>query len=238
MNRGKLIEDLISKKIYEGESDDQLIQVFTDYSVPGNKQSNNGKDKVKGKAIINNAISSHLFEYLESYHVMTHYISKMSDKEMVVKRSERLPFFVYVNNMASKTLAKRIGFENGVFLENPIIEFYLDNDKLRYPMINESHLLALNILSKDETLSVNRILQKVNAVLKSFFERRNIYIAGIKIHFGRHNGHMVICDEMSPDTCHLYDLQANEYLVLDHHSGKADKIEDFYKKIHDKILGD
>ena len=235
MSRGKLIEDLISKKIYEGESDDQLIQVFTDYAMLGNKD---GKDKVKGKAIMNNAISSHLFEYLESYHVMTHFLSKKSDKEMLIKNSERLPFFVVVSNMASGKLAKRIGFENGALLENPIIEFYLESDKLKNPMVNESHLLALNIINKDEVLSVTRILQKVNAVLKSFFERREVHFVGITLKFCRHKGHMVIGDEMTPDTCHLLDIQTNEHLKLDRYSGKLENVEELYKRIHDKILGD
>jgi len=235
LSRGKLIEDLISKKIYEGESEDQLIQVFTDYAVSGGKD---GMDKVKGKAIMNNAISSHLFEYLESYNVMTHFLSKLSDKEMVIKKAEKLPFLVDVTNMASGKLARRIGFENGTLLENPIVEIYLENDKLKNPMVNESHLLALNIISKDEILSINRILQKVNAVLKSFFERRDMHFVQITLRFCRYRGHMVIGDEMTPDTCHLWDIQTNEHLDLSRYSGKLNNIEGLYRKVHDKILGD
>ena len=235
MARGKLIEDLISKKIYEGESDDQLIQVFTDYAITGGK---NGKNRIRGKAIMNNAISCHLFEYLESYHVMTHFLSKLSEKEMVIKKSERLPFYVTVTNLASGKLAKRIGFENGLSLENPIIEFFLEDEDLKYPMVNESHLLALNILTKDEILSVNRILQKVNAVLKSFFERREMYFAQITLRFCRYKGHMLIGDEMTPDTYHLLDTETNEHLDLIRFSGKHNNMANLYKKVHDKILGD
>jgi phosphoribosylaminoimidazole-succinocarboxamide synthase len=226
---------MITKKIYEGESDDQLIQLFTDY-IP--IRNGNKKDKIRGKAVLNNAMSSLLFEYLESYHVMTHFVSKLSEKEMLVKKIEILPFVVTVSNVATNALCKRYGFENGADLENPITEIYLEDDKSKNSMVNDSHLLALNIANNDEVFSVHRTIQKVNAVLKSFFDRRNVKLIQFNLRFGRHKGHMVICDEVTPDTCRLWDALTSERIDPDGNYLKIEKIEKYYKKIHDRILGD
>jgi phosphoribosylaminoimidazole-succinocarboxamide synthase len=141
LSNKKLLDEVGSKKIYEGDSEDRLILSFNDSMVDAD---GNLKGKVKGKAAKNNDISSQIFEYLESYNVMTHFISKLSDKEMQVKKSEILPLEIIVSNAVDKSLSKRFGMEEGSLLNAPIVEYYYKNEKLKNPIVNESHINALN----------------------------------------------------------------------------------------------
>ena len=161
----KLLDEVGAKKIYEGESEDQLILTFNDNMV-------DSQGKVRGKAAKNNDISSQIFEYLESYNVMTHFISKLSEKEMKVRKSEILPLDIIVYNAVDKNLGKRFGMSEGSLLSSPIIEYYYKNELLKNPIVNESHINALNLIVQDEVHYLGRTVAKVNAVLKSFVERR------------------------------------------------------------------
>ena len=158
-----LLYETESKKVYAGDSDDHLIVTFND-NLPGI----DGKTgvKVKGKAANNNMISAQIFEYLSSYNILTHFISKISENEMQVKNLEILPIDIIISNAADKNLSKRFGFEFGTLLNTPVIECYFKDESLKNPMVNESHISALNLITQEEIHFFNRIIDKVNAVLK------------------------------------------------------------------------
>jgi len=227
----KLLYDAGVKKVYAGDSDDQLIVAFTDNIMSGDGKADG---KVKGKASNNNIISSQIFEYLSSYNILTHFISQYSEKEMQVKNLDIIPIDIIIANGADKSLYKRFGFENGAILGAPVIEYYYNNEKLKKPMVNESHISALGLITQEEIHLFNRIIAKTNAVLKSFFERRNLFLAELHLKIGRYKGNLYIGDEISPDTCKFWGIGDD-----DTDSYKVDKTNqaEVYKKLVDKLLG-
>jgi len=228
----KLLDEVGAKKIYEGDSEDQLVLAFTDNIVDA---SGSSKGKVKGKGAKNNEISSQIFEYLESYNVMTHFISKLSDKEMKVKKSELLPINIIVSNAVDKSLSKRFGMEEGSLLNAPVVEYYYKNENLKLPLVNESHMNALNLVGQDELHYLGRTVAKINAVLKSYFRRRNMLLAELRITLGRYKGYLLVGDEVSPDTCKFWSIDDEENLDKNIYAYDKGKAEDVYKKIVTQI---
>jgi phosphoribosylaminoimidazole-succinocarboxamide synthase len=232
----RLIDEIGAKKIYEGDSEDQLILTFNDNLVD---PEGNLKGKVKGKAAINNDISRQIFEYLESYNVMTHFISKLSDKEMQVKNSELLPLKIIISNAVGKSMAKRFGIEAGSMLPAPIVEYHYKNEKLKNPIVNESHMNALKLIGQEEVHFIGRTVTKVNAVLKSFFERRNMILAELRLTLGRYRGYLVVGDEISPDTCKFWNIDSENNIDKDIYQYDKGKPEVIYHNIVNQIsIGD
>jgi len=221
-----------AKKIYEGDSDDHLILSFNDNIIDF---EGNIKGKVKGKGAKNNEISSQIFEYLESYNVMTHFISKSGDKEMRVKKSELLPLYIIANNAVDKSLSKRFGMEEGTLLNAPVVEYLYKNDKLKNPIVNESHIHALNLIGQEEVHYLGRTVAKVNAVLKSFFERRNMILVELRMTLGRYKNYLLVGDEVSPDTCKFWGIENGTNIDKDVYRYDKGKVEDIYKKIVNQI---
>jgi phosphoribosylaminoimidazole-succinocarboxamide synthase len=232
----KLLDEVGAKKIYEGESEDQRILIFNDNMIDS---EGNLKGKVKGKAAKNNNISSQVFEYLESYNVMTHFVSQLNEKEMLVKKCESLPLRIVISNAVEKNLGKKFGISEGTLLPAPIVEYYYKNDKLKNPLVNESHMNALNLIGEEEVHFLGRTVVKVNAVLKSFFERRNMILSELTLSLGRYRGYLLVVDEISPDTCKFWyiDNENNvDFNLFRYDKGKPDKI---YNNIVENIgLGD
>jgi phosphoribosylaminoimidazole-succinocarboxamide synthase len=228
----KLLDEVGAKKIYEGESEEQLILSFNDNLVD---TDGNPKGKVKGKGAKNNDISSQIFEYLESYNVMTHFISKLNDKDMQIKKSELLPLEIIVSNAAEKNLSKRFGINEGSLLNAPVVEYYYKNDKLKNPIVNESHMNALNLIGQEEVHFLGRTVAKVNAVLKSFFERRNMILAELRLTLGRYRGYLLVADEISPDTCKFWSINNAENIDKDTYRFDKGKPEEVYNNIINQI---
>ncbi|MGH1362431.1 MAG: phosphoribosylaminoimidazolesuccinocarboxamide synthase [Calditrichia bacterium] len=211
------------KKVYSTNNAEQAVVEFSDtVSANGKKKSS-----MNGKAELNNAISAYMFEYLESYNVPTHF-SKLHDaKSFVAKRLEMIPIVIAVYNLASKELAERFNIEEGKVLEFPIVEMYYKDEKGERPMINEYHAYALGLCDRKDMTSIMRIATKVNAVLKSFFGRKQLQLVSFEIEFGRQNGQVMLADEVSLDTMRLWPLKDN---------GNFDKIDESKKTI--KVMED
>ena len=231
----KLLYESRAKKIYETDSEDQLIQEFNDNVVLRDGEK---KGKVKGKASINNTISAHLFEYLESYNILTHYLAKDSEKEMLIKRTEVIPVEVIIRNYVTGDLSKRFDMEEGMLLPAPVSEYYFLESKLKDPMINESHMVALQLCNQEEAYSITKSAFKINAILKAFFERRNITLAEINIRFGKYKGHVIAVDEISPDVCRLWNAETNEKLDIDRFILNLGNVERGYQEIHNRLMGE
>jgi phosphoribosylaminoimidazole-succinocarboxamide synthase len=224
----KLLDEIGAKKLYEGKSEDQLILSFNDNIVDTDGKI---KGKLKGKGSKNNDISCQIFEFLESYNIMTHFISKLNDKEMRVKKSELLPLNIIVFNAVDKNLGKRFGLEEGTRLDAPIIEYYYKNVKLKNPIVNGSHINALNLVGQEEIHYLGRTVAKVNAVLKSFFERRNLVLVELSMTLGRYKNYLLVGDEISPDTCKFWGIENENNIDKSIYRDDKGKIDDIYKKI-------
>ncbi len=193
----ELLVEGSTKNIYATEQKDEVIIEFQD-KMP--EWAAEKKASVKGKAPLNNAISAFIFEYLSSHHIPNHFIRLLDDKSFLAKRLEMIPFKLSISNYASKNLAKRFGLESGKQLEIPIVEIYLNNKKLKNPLINEYHAFALGLCDRSEMSSIMRMTMKANAVLKSFFLRKGLIIVNFQLEFGRDNGAICLGDELSVDT--------------------------------------
>lgn len=202
MKKKKKLYEGKSKKIYALDDSEQLIQEFKDDAVvfEGAKI-----ELVKGKGVINKDIASYLFEYLEGFHIPTHFLKNLGGREMLIRRLEMIPVEVAMRNLAAGCLCKRYGIEEGRELNSPIMEFYLKDEVRHDPMINQTHIVAFQFATIDEVRMIERMTSKINAVLKSFFVRRNLKLVDFKLEYGRYKNKIMVGDEISLDTCRLWD---------------------------------
>jgi phosphoribosylaminoimidazole-succinocarboxamide synthase len=185
-----------TKKLYRTDQEEQLVMEFLDnLPITGNR-----KLTLKGKKTINLDITTLIFEYLASYNVPTHYLKKIDEKSILVRKLEMIPIQLTIWNLASESLAKRLGLKEGSLLNTPVIEMYLKNAKLKNPLINDYHAYALEICDRNDMNAIQRIATKVNAVLKSFFQRKQLILANFSLEFGKTGNQVILGDEISPDT--------------------------------------
>ena len=230
------------KKIYEGkakilyatDSPDLLIQYFKDEAT-----AFDGKKKgiIQEKGILNNKISSRLFQYLEDKGIPTHFVERPSDREMVVKKLEIIPIEVVVRNIVAGSLAKRMGVEEGMSLKKTILEFYYKSDPLGDPMINDYHIEAFGLARKFEVDILKEMAIEINGYLSKFFDERGIILVDFKLEFGRHKGQILLGDEITPDGCRLWDKETNEKMDKDRFRRDLGKIEEAYQEVCRKVLG-
>jgi len=234
VKKGSKLYEGKAKKLYNTDNPDLVIQEFKDAAtaLDGAK-----KGTIRGKGAINNQISAHLFRYLESYHVPTHFVRTLSDREMLVKKVEIIPIEVVVRNVVAGSLAKRLGQEEGEELKEPLVEFFLKDDALHDPMISEKEILERGLATKEELQKIKRTALKVNAVLKDFFARRKLRLVDFKLEFGRHHGEILLADEISPDTCRLWDAETGESMDKDRFRRDLPGVVEAYREVHARVLG-
>ncbi|MFQ5648838.1 MAG: phosphoribosylaminoimidazolesuccinocarboxamide synthase [bacterium] len=234
MKKKKKLYEGKAKIIYETDNEELLIQEFKDdaSAFDGAK-----KGKIKAKGVVNNQVSGHMFTYLENYHIPTHFVSQYSDNAMVVHRLEMIPVEVVMRNLATGSLVKRYGVEEGKELDHPILEFYLKDDAKHDPMINEDHVVAFGHANEEEVKLIKRYTQKINAILKSFFFRRNMLLVDFKLEFGRNkSGKLKLGDEISPDTCRFWDAESGEKLDKDRFRHDLGNAEDAYQEVLKRVF--
>lgn len=202
MKKKKKIYEGKSKKVYAVDDSDQLIHEFKDDAVVFESTRT---ELIKGKGIINKDIACYLFEYLEGFHIPTHFLKNLGGREMLVRQLEMIPVEVVMRNIAAGSFCKRYGIEEGKELNSPVMEFYLKNDEHHCPMINQTHIVAFQLATMDDFRMIERMTSKINAVLKSFFSRRNLRLVDFKVEFGQSKNKIILGDEISLDTCRLLD---------------------------------
>jgi len=223
-----------AKIVYETDNDDLYIQEFKDDATAFDGQK---KGKIKSKGHVNNQVSAHLFQYLEGYHVPTHFVQPHSDNSMIIRKLEMIPVEVVMRNIATGSVVKKYGVEEGLELSHPILEFYLKDDERHDPMINENHIVAFGHATVDEVKQIERYAQKINAVLKDYFFRRNLLLVDFKLEFGRNKaGKIRLADEISPDTCRLWDSETKEKLDKDRFRQDLGGVEEAYQEVLSRIV--
>ncbi len=222
-----------AKKVFLTSDEDKLIQEFKDTATAFNGAK---KGSISKKGEINNTISAFLFEYLENYHIPTHYIEKVSSNEMLIKKLDIIPVEIVLRNLAAGSLCTRYKLAEGTEMEYPILEYYLKDDELHNPMINEYHAYAFGHATPDETRAINRIASKVNAILKSFFDRRNLVLVDFKLEFGKRGTEIYLADEISPDTCRIWDKKTHKKLDKDRFRFDMGGVDKAYAELRDRIV--
>lgn len=202
-----------AKKLYATEDPNVL---WVEYLNQATALNGLKKDEIKGKGILNNAITSLIFQELSATGIASHFIEKISESEQLVQKVTIVPLEVVVRNYAAGSFTKRLGLAEGTKLAQPIVEFYYKNDDLADPLINDDTVLALNLATATEIATIKDAARQVNEVLIALFHRLKIRLIDFKIEFGRDTtGAILLADEISPDTCRLWDETTNEHLDKD-----------------------
>ncbi len=221
-----------AKILYNTSDPDLMIQYFKD-----DASAFDGKKKgtIVDKGVMNNHMSSKIFQYLESEGVETHFVKTLNDREMLVKKLDIIPVEVVLRNVAAGSLCKRLGIEEGRVMEKPILEFFYKSDPLGDPMINECHVDVFGWATKEEVEILKSEGLKINNLMMKFFKERNIRLVDFKVEFGRHNGEVLLGDEISPDGCRLWHWDTNEKMDKDRFRFNMGNVEEKYQEVYDLI---
>lgn len=221
-----------AKKVFKTENPDYVIVSYKDDATAFNGLK---KGTIEGKGVINNLMSNKLFEYLEKNGVNTHFVETIDNRDTVVKHVEIVPLEVIVRNVAAGSFSKRLGVEEGTPFDQPTVEFSYKNDDLGDPLINDSFALALNLATQEEIDQIKSMALKVNELLKDLFLECNIKLIDFKLEFGRFHGQIILADEISPDTCRLWDKETNEKLDKDRFRRDMGNVEGAYAEVRRRL---
>jgi phosphoribosylaminoimidazole-succinocarboxamide synthase len=224
-----------AKVIYKTEEENKAIVLFKDSTTAFDATK---RAEIEGKGVINNTISSLLFELLEKSGIRTHYIKKLSDREMLVWRAKRFDLEVVVRNITAGSLCKRLGLEEGLELKQPLVEFFYKNDRLHDPLICAEHIKLLNLAEDWQVQNIREMALKTNQVLREFFKEHGLLLVDFKLEFGiLPDGSLAVIDEISPDTCRLWDAKTREKLDKDRFRFDLGDLMEGYRRVLEKIQG-
>lgn len=232
MKKAKKIYEGKAKILYETDKPDLVIQEFKDDATAFDATK---RGTIKDKGVINNEISSALFQLLESKGIPTHFVKKLSDREMLVKKLEIILVEVTIRNISAGGLSKALGIEEGIVLKSPVLEYHYKSDALHDPLINDYHIEMLGLATQKEMKKIKDYSFSINEILKDFFNKVNLKLVDFKLEFGRHKGRILLGDEISPDTCRLWDKKTNEKLDKDRFRRDLGKIEEAYQEVLKRI---
>ncbi len=221
-----------AKKLFATADPDLLLQYFKDDATAFNAKK---RGTIVEKGVRNNAISEVFFKLLEREGVPTHFVRRLDDRYMLVKRLEIVPVEMVVRNVIAGSLAKRLGLDEGKALPEPIVEFYYKSDALDDPMINEWHVRVLGMATQAEIDRIVALTLRVNAVLRPFLAERGVVLVDMKLEFGRHHGEIVLGDEICPDTCRFWDSSSGEKLDKDRFRRDLGRVEEAYEEIARRV---
>ena len=222
-----------AKKVFKTDDPEKLIVSYKDDATAFNGLK---RGTIAGKGVINNQMSNRLMKLLEREGVPTHFVEELSERETLVKRVSIVPLEVIVRNISAGSFAKRYGVEEGIVFKSPTIEYSYKNDALGDPLLNRFHALALGLATEAELDTIERYSFKVNEVLSAFWRDCGVTLVDFKLEFGRlFDGTVVLADEISPDTCRLWDSVTKEKLDKDRFRRDLGGVEDAYKEIMGRL---
>ncbi len=234
MTKGNLLYEGKAKKIFLTEKDDEVIHYFKDDATAFNAQK---RGTILEKGVVNNKISSTLFPYLAEAGIPSHFIQQLNDREMLTRRVKIIPVEVVVRNRATGSIVKRLGLEEGLIIDPPLIEFFYKDDSLGDPLITEDHIRLLKLATPSQLEELRRQALKINEVLQPFFQKRGMMLVDFKLEFGLWNGQIILADEISPDTCRFWDIQTGERMDKDRFRKDLGRIEETYQEVLKRVCG-
>ncbi len=228
MNKIDKIYEGKAKILYTTQDPDLLIQYFKDDATAFNAQK---KGTISEKGVMNNHIAAKIFEYLVSQGIETHFLKTLSDRDMLIKKVSIVPIEVIVRNRAAGSMCRLLGLAEGLHLACPTLEFCYKEDKLGDPLINEYHIRALKLATDAEVKKISQMALEINEHLKKFFLKLNIELIDFKLEFGRYHGDIILADEISPDTCRLWEVGTGNKLDKDRFRRDMGNIEEAYQEV-------
>ena len=218
-----------AKQVFRTDDPERIIIRYKDSATAFN---NIKKATIENKGVLNNAISSIIFQELEKAGVKTHYIETLNDRDQLCRKVSIIPLEVIVRNVIAGSMAHRLGIEEGTQPANTIFDICYKRDELGDPLINDHHAVALGVVTYEELGDIYRMAAQINEILKALFARMNIKLVDFKIEFGRtSDGEIVLADEVSPDTCRLWDMTTGERLDKDRFRRDLGRVREAYEEI-------
>ncbi|MFC7372510.1 phosphoribosylaminoimidazolesuccinocarboxamide synthase [Fictibacillus iocasae] len=235
MEKLEMLYEGKAKRIYRTSDESTVWISYKDSATAFNGEK---KAVIEGKGRLNNEISSLLFEMLAAEGIPSHFVTRLSETDQLVKKVSIVPIEVVVRNIAAGTLAKRLGLTEGEILPQTIVEFYYKNDELGDPLINDDHIAILNLATPDQLTEMREKALRVNDVLTSYFASKNVKLVDFKLEYGTdEKGQLLLADEISPDTCRLWDSETNEKLDKDVFRRDLGNLAAAYEKILERLGG-
>lgn len=234
MEKREKIYEGKAKILYTTDDPDMVIQYFKDDATAFNAKK---KGTIDEKGIMNNAISCKIFEFLAQNGVPTHLVRKLSDREMLVKKVQIVPVEVIIRNRAAGSLCRNYGVPEGKQLLRAIFELCYKNDAFNDPLMNDDHVIALGLATEEEIRTIKRFTMQVNELMKKFFLALNIELIDFKLEFGRYKGEILLADEISPDTCRLWEVGTGNRLDKDRFRNDLGNIKEGYQEVLKRVSG-
>jgi len=232
MEKRDLIYEGKAKQLYTTDDPDLLIQYFKDDATAFNAKK---RGTIEEKGVLNNRMSEIFFGLVETEGVKTHFVRRLSDREMLVRRLQIVPVETVTRNIVAGSLAKRMGLEEGAELPRPIVEYYYKSDALDDPMINEDHIEVFGLAKPEEVATIRAMALRVNDVLRRFLDGRGILLVDAKFEFGRRKGEILLGDEICPDTCRFWDKTTREKLDKDRFRRDLGNVEGAYREMMSRV---
>ena len=225
-----------AKKVFATTDENLCIVSYKDDATAFNGEK---KGTILGKGVINNRLTNRLMKMLEEKGIPTHFVEELSDRDTLVKKVQIVPLEVIVRNISAGSFAKRYGVDEGIVFKSPTIEFSYKSDPLGDPLLNSYHALALGLATQQEIDTIKNYSFKINDLLKAFMLEHDIELVDFKLEFGRlPDGTIVLADEISPDTCRLWDVHTHEKLDKDRFRRDMGGVEDAYNEVMRRLIGD
>jgi len=232
MEKLEMLYEGKAKRVYKTDNPDVYHIIYKDDATAFNGEK---KGTILDKGAVNNQMSAIMFEMLEKKGVPTHLVELLNEREMLVKAVEILPIEVIVRNIAAGSLAKRLGLDEGVIMGETVLEFCYKDDDLGDPMINDYHIAAMKMATPEQVEVIKKYAFMVNDALVEYFKERNIKLVDFKIEFGVHKDEVILADEISPDTCRLWDADTNKKLDKDRFRRDLGDVEDAYQEVLSRL---
>lgn len=224
-----------AKKVFATENPDFCIVSYKDDATAFNGEK---KGTIIGKGVINNKVTNHLMRLLEKNGIPTHFVEQLNDRETLVRRVAIIPLEVIVRNVVAGSLAKRLGLPEGAALNSTVLEYSYKNDALGDPMVNEYHIAAMGLATREELAAIADYSFRINAVLTEYFRTVHILLVDFKLEFGKTaDGTVLLADEISPDTCRFWDAETHEKLDKDRFRRDLGQVEEAYGEIYRRLMG-
>ncbi len=236
MKKGKKLYEGKAKVIFATDNKDFVIQHFKDDATAFNNQK---KAKIEGKGVLNNRISEHILMNLDQVGIKNHLVKRLNMREQLIKHVEIIPIEFIVRNIATGSLTKRLGIEDGTILENPLIEYCLKNDELGDPLVSKEHIYTFKWSTKKEIEKIDKQLLRINDFMVGMFRGVGIKLVDFKVEFGRikNNGKtdVLLADEISPDTCRLWDNKTDKKLDKDRFRNNLGNLINAYQEVAKRL---
>lgn len=235
MEKGRLLYEGKAKQLFATEDENILFVSYKDSATAFNGEK---KEEIDGKGILNNKITTILFDQLKKHGIDSHFVERISENEQLVRKVEIIPLEVVVRNVAAGSIAKRLGIEEGIPLKHSIVEFYYKDDELGDPLLTNAHLGLLALATPEEIETIETKALEVNKVLQPLFKEIGVTLIDFKLEFGKTpDGKILLADEISPDTCRLWDDETNKKLDKDVFRRNLGSLTEVYETILSRLGG-